>query len=287
MDQSVTKENKVKRSPKYKCEHCDKVYVRSQLLADHVRSKHEYIENKCQKCQKNFSSHETLTNHCRTVHNGFNYSCPDCPKQFKDRSSLYRHTKSIHSGIKHKCSKCDKEYNTRGSLVIHVRTIHEAIRHKCDTCQVEFGQKRHLSKHILDKHSNDKWKCDCQRIFASWNTLTSHIKSKHFDRENVQVFKLFKDPKPETDLDKDQLDIDIIIKEEIMEDFQHDFDIPSIKVSEPFEPMKIPKFLKEVSVSLQKLNKSEILKHTQAKGEPNVKNIKIHMYKHPTLMLRV
>ena len=90
-----------------------------------------------------------------------------------------------------------------------------------------------------------------------------------------------------TDLDKNQLDIDIIIKEEIMEDFQHDFDIPSIKVSEPFEPMKIPKFLKEVSVSLQKLNKSEILKHTQAKGEVNVKNIKIHMYKHPTLMLWV
>ena len=90
MDQSVAKENKVKRSPKHKCEHCDKVYVRSQLLVDHVRSKHENIENQCQKCQKNFSSYETLMNHCRTVHRGFNYNCPHCPKQFTDRSSLYR-----------------------------------------------------------------------------------------------------------------------------------------------------------------------------------------------------
>ena len=90
MDRSVTKGNKVKRTPKHKCEHCDKVYVRSQLLVDHVRSKHENIENQCQKCQKNFSSYETLMNHCRTVHRGFNYNCPDCPKQFTDRSSLYR-----------------------------------------------------------------------------------------------------------------------------------------------------------------------------------------------------
>merc|ERR1712029_110895 len=82
-------------NPKYKCKHCDKVYMRSQLLVDHVRSKHENIENHCQKCQKNFSSHETLMNHCRTVHRGFNYNCPECPKKFSNRSSLYRHTKSI------------------------------------------------------------------------------------------------------------------------------------------------------------------------------------------------
>ena len=91
MDRSVSKEKKVKRTPKHKCKHCDKVYMRSQLLVDHVRSKHENIENHCQKCQKNFSSYETLMNHCRTVHRGFNYNCPDCPKQFRNRSSLYRY----------------------------------------------------------------------------------------------------------------------------------------------------------------------------------------------------
>ena len=200
----------------------------------------------------------------------------------------YRHTKSIHSRIKHKCDKCGKEYNTRGSLVIHVRTIHEAIRHKCGTCLAEFGQKRHLSKHILEKHSNDRWTCvECQRIFASWQTLASHIKSKHFYQQNIRAFKSVKDTKPEPNPGEGQLDFEINIKEEIIEDFQHDFIIPSIKVSEPFEPIKIPKFLKEVTVSLQKLNESEILKHTRVTEKTNFKNIKIHIHKHPTLMLWV
>ena len=52
------------------------------------------------------------------------------------------------------------------------------------------------------------------------------------------------------------------IKEEIIEDIQDDFDTPSIKVSEPFEPIRIPKFLKEVNVSLSRLSESEISTYT-------------------------
>ena len=53
------------------------------------------------------------------------------------------------------------------------------------------------------------------------------------------------------------------IKEEISKDIQDDFDTPTIKVSEPFEPIKIPKFLKEVRVSLPKLSESEISTYIQ------------------------
>ena len=51
-------------------------------------------------------------------------------------------------------------------------------------------------------------------------------------------------------------------KEELVEDFQ-DLSKPTIKVSDSFEPIKIPKFLKEVRVSLSRLSESEILKYTQ------------------------
>ena len=76
------------------------------------------------------------------------------------------------------------------------------------------------------------------------------------------------------------------IKEEIIEEFQ-DVGTPFFKVPEPFEPIKIPKFLKEVTVSLQKLNESEILKHTRVTEKTKVKNIKTHIHKHPSLMLWV
>ena len=65
------------------------------------------------------------------------------------------------------------------------------------------------------------------------------------------------------------------IKEEIIEDIQDDFDTPTIKVSEPFEPIKIPKFLKEVRVSLPKLSESEISTYIQiiTKSKSNERNI--------------
>ena len=65
----------------------------------------------------------------------------------------------------------------------------------------------------------------------------------------------------ETDKDLQSLKL---IKEEFIEDdkdlvFSNLF-TPTIQLH---EPMSIPKFMKEVRVSLQKLNESEILKHTR------------------------
>ena len=61
------------------------------------------------------------------------------------------------------------------------------------------------------------------------------------------------------------------IKEEIIEEFQ-DVGTPFFKVPEPFEPIKIPKFLKEVRVSLSRMSESEILKYTQRILQENTNN---------------
>ena len=66
--------------------------------------------------------------------------------------------------------------------------------------------------------------------------------------------------------------IEEYIKEEIIEDIPDDFDTSTIKISEPFE---IPKFLKEVRVSLPKLSESEISTYIQRimKSKSNERNI--------------
>ena len=83
----------------FKCDSCEKEFVTSYELKEHVDAVHLHIKrNRCHICNKDFSGTEYyLKEHIKTIHEGKkDYKCELCNRAFASKLTLVQHNKLSH-----------------------------------------------------------------------------------------------------------------------------------------------------------------------------------------------
>uniref|UniRef100_A0A8D0ESN7 C2H2-type domain-containing protein n=1 Tax=Strix occidentalis caurina TaxID=311401 RepID=A0A8D0ESN7_STROC len=112
------------REKKYKCEHCEKVFVCRSKLIYHLRTHTGEKPYKCWDCGRGFSMRGNLLSHQRTHTKEKPFPCPTCGKYFSFRSNLFVHQR-IHTRERpYTCSYCGKTFREGHHLRNHQDSIH-------------------------------------------------------------------------------------------------------------------------------------------------------------------
>lgn len=137
---------------KYKCDACDKRFIRKSNLVDHLRFHANQREFKCEFCSKTFI-----------------------------QAGNYRAHLRIHTGVRpYVCSFCDKSYNQPSALTIHVRSHTNERNYPCEICGKRFTNSSDKRKHEKVHDSSQKIKCPyCDKLYAQKVNLKNHIQSCH------------------------------------------------------------------------------------------------------------
>ncbi|XP_044269114.1 zinc finger protein OZF-like isoform X29 [Tribolium madens] len=191
----------------FKCDLCDKGFIKKQLLADHKKVQHEGVELVCELCSKSFRTQANFRNHvakhdpdyitpkftcemCGQVlhkkssfekhmkkHKGEcdNYVCHTCGKRLSSSESLKYHMHR-HAGQRtFVCEVCGKAFTTKVLLNVHSRVHTKEKPFKCTECDKAFSQKGTLNIHMRYHTGERPYKCDfCNRVFVSKTALNSH-----------------------------------------------------------------------------------------------------------------
>uniref|UniRef100_A0A8C5MHL0 Uncharacterized protein n=1 Tax=Leptobrachium leishanense TaxID=445787 RepID=A0A8C5MHL0_9ANUR len=132
----------------YKCAHCEKSFLRSTQLKEHLRTHTGERPYQCLKCPKSFSRSTQLRDHQRTHTGERPYMCNQCGKSFTHSSNLIHHRRT-HTGERpYKCSLCPKSFSQNSDLNRHQRTHLTGNRpHQCPRCSQVFIYKSQLRMH--------------------------------------------------------------------------------------------------------------------------------------------
>ena len=186
----------------HKCEHCSKIYKRTDFLAMHVAKAHKIFEKekqpnekpsecsnqaqdkeekfKCQFCSKWFTSAIYLNKHKKIIHEKrYACHCPICSKQFNDKRNINRHIKNVHEKERFKCGSCNRCYTDELTLKHHMKAAHNKKKNfKCKSCNLNFSSLSNLNSHIKNVHEQiRKHVCVvCNKLFGSRSNLNAHAK---------------------------------------------------------------------------------------------------------------
>lgn len=132
----------------YKCELCDRSFVRSDYLKYHIIKSHETTEQvfTCTACSGVFATNRGLLRHIRTEHYGNadrkeNYSTnPDYPSENESHGEVDENGKFA-------CTYCDECYDSRDPLVQHIKRHLGEKPFRCDLCPKSFIRQDFLQCH--------------------------------------------------------------------------------------------------------------------------------------------
>ncbi|XP_059098526.1 zinc finger protein 98-like [Tigriopus californicus] len=183
----ITAETPGPPKSKFKCKVCSKDYVNELSFLKHLKS-----HNKGLVADQVISDQRPHRTAKRPARLG-----SDFEEEFEDLD----HTRSKKSG-RHLCSICSKVFSSSGSLRHHM-LLHEGKRDfSCDKCDKKFASSLTLRAHQkLHEEHGSQYVCEhCERSFKSYNNMTRHIRSAHFEWSDGKLFscnvclKDFKDP---------------------------------------------------------------------------------------------
>lgn len=167
------------------CELCNKSFVRSDFLDNHMEVVHKRNKPKCNVCGKLFSRKDVLKRHMST-HKAALYDCKFCLRSFtrKDRLVAHKRTHELNSELK--CTKCPAAFHRREVLLKH-RRLHET-KEQCHIC-FKFAPTKgklvvHLNWHKKDSANKGDVKnchvCEtCGKRLTRRELLLKHIRRVH------------------------------------------------------------------------------------------------------------
>ncbi|XP_019869816.2 PR domain zinc finger protein 15 [Aethina tumida] len=123
--------------PEFKCETCDKMFWRKDILKNHMRLHTGVLEFVCDMCDKKFKTKTLLYCHQTRVHKVARFGCDECNATFKQKSLLSKH--------------CEEKHNKLKELTTTLDYIYE-----CPLCNIKMKLKSSLNRHIRRKHSDQE-----------------------------------------------------------------------------------------------------------------------------------
>ncbi|GFS05217.1 insulinoma-associated protein 1a [Elysia marginata] len=176
-------------NPQWKCDLCDKRFLRQSYLRKHCQTQHhlnqysptETTANRtltqpsfqCENtdifkknCLKRplASSHMKSHLHIPVAVNGTTISdprnhildCRVCGKTFSSEHARAKHETCAHGmPSSHVCSTCDSSFSSKTALEKHVRTVHAAEHFACKYCSSTFHSSPGLTRHINKCHPTE------------------------------------------------------------------------------------------------------------------------------------
>ncbi|XP_073831431.1 uncharacterized protein [Musca autumnalis] len=153
--------DKNRRSARYPCEVCGKVYDRISRLQRHSRVHSLHKKYECDICKARFSTASYLKIHqvkhlTKEQENvtppAGGYKCPDCPRRFEKLTALSGHRRqhSLRKVINDKllCNYCQRKFLTEKTLTEHIRNKHPEEKYTCDQCDRTFVLHSKLMEHM-------------------------------------------------------------------------------------------------------------------------------------------
>lgn len=132
----------------YKCELCDRSFVRSDYLKYHIMKSHETTEQvfTCTACSGVFATNRGLLRHIRTEHGGNADRKIYFPSPPADHSDSESHGEVDEKG-KFACTYCDEYYEASEPLIHHMKRHLGEKPFKCDLCPKSFIRQDFLQCH--------------------------------------------------------------------------------------------------------------------------------------------
>ncbi|XP_063543800.1 zinc finger imprinted 3-like isoform X1 [Cydia strobilella] len=109
----------------YKCNVCDKVYRKKNMLSQHMKRDHlEERSIQCEICLSNFFSRKELNMHM-VKHNGARtFECTVCKKAYARKKTLTEHMRIHNNDRRFSCAVCGLAFVQKCSLKGHMKTHH-------------------------------------------------------------------------------------------------------------------------------------------------------------------
>ncbi|CAL1300484.1 unnamed protein product [Larinioides sclopetarius] len=147
------------KKPSFKCEICQKVFLTTDILKEHLNRKHSHKSKnsfKCILCRKVLSTKQSLQQHY-LIHTGEKpFSCEVCNKVFKRKYCLLIHQYTHVNGKYFVCSTCGKVFNSQYLLKkhcenkLHCKKVNLSVKPSDNNFQIEAVPEMHTSDHVKD-----------------------------------------------------------------------------------------------------------------------------------------
>ncbi|KAM4809193.1 zinc finger protein 131 isoform 2-T2 [Rhinophrynus dorsalis] len=205
----------------FKCEICNKRYVREIAWKQHLTCYHldERGANKrprpskkihvCQYCGKQFDHFGHFKEHLRKHTGEKPFECPNCHEHFARNSTLKCHLSACQYGVGAKkgrkklyeCQVCNSIFNSWEQFKDHL-VLHTGDKpNHCTLCDVWFMQGSELRKHLQDAHNIS------EVVLPSENVETESVASMTFVEQVEQVHVLPVDQVIQVQVDPPQLTV--------------------------------------------------------------------------------
>ncbi|KAL9708120.1 hypothetical protein quinque_011638 [Culex quinquefasciatus] len=183
----------------YRCEQCDKSFVKRVMLRIHEQKFHDGVQNEvigayqCTRCGKTFMHPSSLTNHEKWHNQSRDFECSICQKMFLRKGNLQTHMKlhwepAHQRKARYECPICRCSFKTPNYLQIHARVHTGEKPHRCTYCSKQFAHMPGLKRHLLTHTEEKQFSCRyCAREFSARPNLLIHEKSHGTEREKCDI----------------------------------------------------------------------------------------------------
>ena len=212
-----------------------------------VKNLKEFQFFHCSDCEFKNLDHTELMKHCldyrgHIINDFLLYTCPECDYKSVSKMEFIKHAVNNHE----KSESLIESFH----IIQEVPKEKQQSPHKCDACRSIFKSESDLTIHILGFHRRLVRQLPCCAELLG-NEFVCHYIQSHSNVSRVEKVRILK-----------QFNLIPCLKCNDLFSRKEDLEQHELKVHSVIEAPK-PKFSKEVRVSLPKLSKSEISKHTQ------------------------